>query len=384
MARGADGGSPEAGQALFGGASGMAGAGVALLALAGFLRSPLAVAAVVVTSLVARAVAATGLGALGLASPPALFAYGTAAMGATVLVHRFRERLVSGDQPDDAVRTALERTGWVIATTCAAWAVSCAALPLADGGTRGLGPALAVTAAAAALVPLTLLPALLSVLGHGPAWPSRRRRVGDPPPATARLGRAVAARPRRWTLLAAALVAALSAIGALLVPDPPPSVVVAVAGVLTALVLALVLRSLISPVYVTAGALLVAWGAGTVAVAPGWQLSVFFLTLVTNVCAALLVLSRVQETARSGRGPHACAALAVKYAGPPALAVLLLTGALTAGAYDLLSGVILAVGGTALSLVIVPGLAALLGSRAWWPDTAPSPPPTPVKIPTPH
>ncbi|MEO3812137.1 MMPL family transporter, partial [Sphaerisporangium sp. B11E5] len=350
-----------------------AGVGVALLALAGFLRSPVAVGAVVVAATAGRAAGAAGGAALGYAGAPALFAYGAAAGGAVVLVHRFRERLAAGDRADDAVRTALERTGGVIATTCAAWAVACAALPLVDAGTGGLGPALAVTAAAAALVPLTLLPALLAVLGDTLAWPPRRRRGGDPPPVTARLGLSVAARPRPWTALAASLIAALPVTGVLLTRSPPPLVVVAVAGVLTALVLALALRTLIAPVYITAGALLVASGAGTVAVTPRGQLTVFFFTLVTNVCAALLILARVRETTRTGRAPRTSASLSVKYAGPPALAVLLASGALIAGTYDLLSAVMLTIGGTALALIIVPTLTTLLGERAWWPDTPPPP-----------
>jgi uncharacterized membrane protein YdfJ with MMPL/SSD domain len=104
---------------------------------------------------------------------------------------------------------------------------------------------------------------------------------------------------------------------------------------------------------------------------PGRQLAVFMFVLAPNVSTALLVLARVRETAHSGRDPRTSSALAIKYAGPPALAALLVAGTLTSVAYDLLSGLCLVAGGAGLALVIVPGLTASLGARAWWPDVAP-------------
>ncbi|WP_405141785.1 MMPL family transporter [Sphaerisporangium sp. NBC_01403] len=354
------------------GASGAFGAAVALLALLAFLRSPAATLTALLAAVAVHSLSATAISALGLPTPPGLFAYGTTTACATMLIHRFRERLASGDGPAHAVRTSLDRAGTVVATAGAAWIASCGALPL-GAYPRGLGPALAVTASVQLLVVLTLLPAVLAVLGSRLAWPARRRRRTGRPAAMARFGLAVAAHPGTWTSLAAGLIVAMGAIGPVLVPSPLPLPVVAVAGVLVALVLALVLRSLISPVYLTAGALLVAWAAGTAAARPGDQIAVFMFVLVVSVSTALLVLARVRETARTGRDPRTSSALAAKYAAPPALAALLATGTLTAAIYDVLSGVCLVAGGAALALVIVPGLTAMLGARAWWPDAAPAP-----------
>ncbi|MFC4587271.1 MMPL family transporter [Sphaerisporangium corydalis] len=360
-----------------GGGGGMVAAGVVLFALAAVLRSPLAVPLALLAAVAVHGMSAVVVSALGLPAPPALFAYGTALGCAVMMVHRFKERLSSGDGPAVAVQTCLDRVGPVVATAYAAWTVSCGALPL-GAGTRGLGPALAVTASAGILVALTLLPALLTVLAPLLAWPSRRRpgprkgRPSGPRKGGTRLGLAVAAHPAAWTPVAAGLILAMGATGPVLVPAPLPAAVVAVAGVLVALVLALVLRSLVSPAYVASGALLVAWAAGTTAARPGDQLAVFMFTLAVTVSTALLVLARVREATGTGRDPRTSSALAIKYAGPPALAALLVAGTLAATVYDVLSGVCLVAGGAALSLVVVPGLTAMLGTRAWWPDTAPA------------
>ncbi|GAA3837797.1 hypothetical protein GCM10022226_69930 [Sphaerisporangium flaviroseum] len=354
------------------GASGAFGTGAVLLTLLVFLRSPAATLAAVLVAVAADHLSAALVSALGLPPTPGLFAYGTALGCATMLIHRFRERLASGDGPAHAVCTSLEQTGTVIATAGAAWMAACGALPL-GAWTRGLGPALAVTASVEMLVVLTLLPAALAVLGTRLSWPARRRRRTGAPPAAARFGRAVSAHPGTWTAVTAGLIIAMGASGPVLVPSPLPVAVVAVAGVLVALVLALVLRSLISPVYLTAGALLVAWASGTAAVRPADQMSVFMLVLVVNVSTALLVLARVRETSRTGRDPRTSSALAVKYAAPPAVAALLVAGTLIGIVHDPLSGIFLVVGGGALSLVVVPGLTAMLGARAWWPDVAPDP-----------
>ncbi|MEV6982831.1 MMPL family transporter [Sphaerisporangium sp. NPDC051017] len=350
------------------GPGGAAGTVLALLVLIVVLRSPAAALTAVLAAVAVHCLSAGLLIGLGLPPAPDVFAYGTAAGSATMLAHRVRERLHAAEPPARAVVTALEQVGAVVATSGAAWMAACAALPL-GALPRGLGPSLALTSAVQMLVVLTLVPAVLAVLGGSLAWPGRRRT--GPPTALARLGRAVVARPGAWTAVTAALILAMGATGPVLEPEPLPFTVMAVAGVLVALVLALVLRSLVAPIYVTTGGLLVAWAAGTAAADPGRQLAVFMFSLVTSVASAVLVLARVRAATRAGRDPRTGSALAVKYAGPPALAALLAAGTLTAGGSGVLSGLCLAAGGAGLALVIVPGLAATLGGRAWWPDTAP-------------
>ncbi|MDH2428782.1 MMPL family transporter [Sphaerisporangium sp. TRM90804] len=369
---------PGGGVPLWTGSGGVtaAVAAVVFAALTAFLRSPVAAMGVLLAAVAVQGLSAVLVSAMGLPVPPALFAYGTAAGCALMLAHRFGELLTAGDRPPMAVRTSLDQVGGVVATGGAAWMASCGALPLAAGAwTPGLGPALAVTAAVGIVVPLTLLPALLAALGGRLSWTPRRRRAA-PPTAAARLGRAVAARPGPWTAGAAVFLTALGAAG--LVASPPPLEVVGVAGVLTALVLALVWRSLVSPAYVASGATAVAWATGSAATGAGGGAVVFMFGLVTAVSTALLMLARVRETARAGRDPRTSSALAVRYAGPAALAAPLAAGTLTALVYGVVPAFVLVAGCGVLSLVVVPGLTALLGTRAWWPGTATTDEPAPV------
>ncbi|GII64543.1 hypothetical protein Skr01_46280 [Sphaerisporangium krabiense] len=349
------------------GVPGAVGAVLVTLALAVALRSPgaalTAAAAAVAVDLLSTAL----VSGLGLPEAPAVFAYGTTLASTAMLLHRFRERRNAGEPAAQAVVTALEQVGGVVATSGAAWMAACAALPL-GAFPAGLGPALALTSAVEMLVVLAFVPSLTAALPGLIGWP-RRRRVGRRT-VLDRLGRAVAARPRAWTAAAAVLVTALGAAGPLQSREPPAFTVMAVAAVLVALVLALALRSLIAPVYLTAGGVLTAWASGTAATRPGEQITVFLFTLVATVSAALLVLARVRGAARAGRDPRTCSALAVKYAGPPAMAALVAAGALAGGAHEPLAGAYLVAGGAALALVVVPGLAAILGGRAWWPDVA--------------
>ena len=110
------------------------------------------------------------------------------------LLFRYRERLRAGQPPAEAVVAAVGRVGEAVA--CAALAVIAAfgALVLAVlGFFRTLGPALAVGVAVMLLAALTLVPALLRVLGRFVFWPSG----GQPRPARAfpALGRLVGRRP---------------------------------------------------------------------------------------------------------------------------------------------------------------------------------------------
>ncbi|GII88844.1 hypothetical protein Ssi03_68340 [Sphaerisporangium siamense] len=358
------------------GVPGAVGAVLVTLALAVVLRSPGAALTAVAAAVAVDCLSSGLVSGLGLPEAPAVFAYGTTLASTAMLLHRFRERRNAGEPAAQAIVTALEQVGGVVATSGAAWMAACAALPL-GAFPAGLGPALALTSAVEMLVVLAFVPCLTAALPRLVGWPGRRRRAGRRTVLN-RLGRAVAARPRAWTAGAAALIAAMGAAGPLQTREPPPFTVMAVAGVLVALVVALVLRSLIAPVYLTAGGVLIAWAAGTAATRPGEQITVFLFTLVATVSAALLVLARVRGAARTGRDPRTCSALAVKYAGPPAVAALLAAGTLAGGAHEVLAGVYLVAGGAALALVVVPGLAAILGGRAWWPDVASGDGPPPL------
>ncbi len=90
------------------------------------------------------------------------------------LVFRVREELRNGLVPKEAVVKAVSRVGESITFSAATVAGALMCLILASFGIyRGLGPALAIGLAVLLLAALTLLPALLSLLGRAVFWPSK-------------------------------------------------------------------------------------------------------------------------------------------------------------------------------------------------------------------
>jgi RND superfamily putative drug exporter len=126
------------------------------------------------------------------------------------LLFRYRERLRAGDEPTEAVVTAVTRVGEVVASAALAVIAAFGALIFARlGFFRTLGPALAIGVAVTLLAALTLVPAVVTVLGRRVFWP--RRPVGGAPvpgpaadglpapgapaPGLSALGRSVGRRP---------------------------------------------------------------------------------------------------------------------------------------------------------------------------------------------
>ena len=92
------------------------------------------------------------------------------------LLFRYRENLATGMSTDEAIVTAGSRVGTSI--TFSGLTVVCALLSLllaSFGLYRGVGPGLAIGIGIVLLVELTLLPALLSIVGPRLFWPSRLR-----------------------------------------------------------------------------------------------------------------------------------------------------------------------------------------------------------------
>jgi putative drug exporter of the RND superfamily len=90
------------------------------------------------------------------------------------LLFRYRENLAAGMPTDDAIVAAGSRVGTSI--TFSALTVICALLSLllaSFGLYRGVGPGLAIGIGIVLAVELTLLPALLSIVGPQLFWPSR-------------------------------------------------------------------------------------------------------------------------------------------------------------------------------------------------------------------
>jgi RND superfamily putative drug exporter len=106
-----------------------------------------------------------------------------------LLIHRYREELRRDAAPLAALRTALVESVPPIAASAATVIAAMLVLLLADlESTHWLGPVLAIGIAVMLCAALTLLPALLSILGSRAFWPARGS-VGDE-------------RSRRWAQVA--------------------------------------------------------------------------------------------------------------------------------------------------------------------------------------
>jgi putative drug exporter of the RND superfamily len=434
------------------------------------------------------------------------------------LLFRFRERLRAGDDPKVAVATAVERVGQAIASAAGVVIIAFSVMLLASlGFFTTLGPSLAVAVALMLLAALTLIPALLALIGPRVFWPSKSWQRTPRAPVFARLGGLVARRPALVALVSGAVVVALAAgtlgfrqnydfvsqlpsdtesrkafddlqsgfpAGALnptqvyvradqpleeaalaqlgarlqqvqgvgqvqppqLSPDrrvgqvdllltmnpssaealdlvgplreaahaaaPPGTTVLVggttsatadlrqatgrdlrvifpVAGLLIALILALLLRSLVAPLYLmlaVMGGYAASLGAAVfifqgLGGEPGvlflLPILVYLFVVAIGTDYNILMIARLREEAAAGNDPRAAADLAVEHAGPSVVSA----GVILAGTFGslLLAGVaFLTQMGTAvtvgivlaafvISVFLVPAVTALIGHRAWWP-----------------
>jgi RND superfamily putative drug exporter len=112
------------------------------------------------------------------------------------LLFRYRERLRAGDDKKTAMVYAVARVGEVIASAAAAVIVAFLVLLLASfGGFGSLGPALAIAVFVMLITALTLVPALVSLIGPATFWPSKAWRREPKGTAFARIGAALGRRP---------------------------------------------------------------------------------------------------------------------------------------------------------------------------------------------
>ncbi|WP_412541003.1 MMPL family transporter [Longispora sp. K20-0274] len=126
------------------------------------------------------------------------------------LLFRYRERLRAGDTPREAIVAAVDKVGEAISSAAFAVIAAFGALVLALlGFFTTLGPSLAIGVFVMLLAALTLVPAIITLLGEKVFWPTRTRADGKGHPGFARLGRFVAHRP------AVALVGSLVLLGVL-------------------------------------------------------------------------------------------------------------------------------------------------------------------------
>jgi putative drug exporter of the RND superfamily len=124
---------------------------------------------------------------------------------------RYRERLRAGDEPRAAVVAAVTRAGEAIASAGGAVIVSFMALTLSTLGLfRSLGPALAIAVAVTLLAGLTLIPAVVALLGTRVFWPSKAWRNEPRGARFAAIGRGMGRRPARFAAVSGLIMAALA------------------------------------------------------------------------------------------------------------------------------------------------------------------------------
>src|SRR5215472_2303791 len=138
---------------------------------------------------------------------------------ALLLTARYREELRRHEDRHEAMATALRRSGPAIVASGGTVVLAMLALSVAElNATKSLGPVLAIGVVVAMVAMLTLLPALLVIVGRWAFWP-RRPVYGSAEPTTsgawARLGQRIAVRPRTvWVSTAVVLgIASLGIIG---------------------------------------------------------------------------------------------------------------------------------------------------------------------------
>jgi RND superfamily putative drug exporter len=167
------------------------------------------------------------------------------------------------------------------------------------------------------------------------------------------------------------------------------SVVFPVAAVLIMIILALMLRSLVAPVYlmISVGLGFTAALGATVLVFQGLMggqglifilpIYIYLFVVALGTDYNILMVARLREEAREGLEPRAGAAKAIEHAGPTvAAAGLILAGTfaslmLAEGTFFKSMGFSFAVGialaAFVMALFLTPALTALLGHAAWWP-----------------
>jgi RND superfamily putative drug exporter len=142
------------------------------------------------------------------------------------LLFRYRERLRAGDAPAEAIVAAVTRVGEAIFSAATAVVAAFAVLALATlGFFATLGPALAVGVAVMLAAALTLVPAVVTVLGRRVFWPAKAAPAAAPAPAFRRfaaLGRLVARRPVAVIASGVVLLGGLSVAVAAYRPDYNP------------------------------------------------------------------------------------------------------------------------------------------------------------------
>src|SRR5262249_32173445 len=112
------------------------------------------------------------------------------------LMFRYRERLRTGEDSKTAMVEAVTRVGEAISSAAGAVIIAFLALTLSTLGLfKSLGPALAIAVATTLIAGLTLIPAVVSLLGTKVFWPSKSWRAEPSGARFATVGRSLGRRP---------------------------------------------------------------------------------------------------------------------------------------------------------------------------------------------
>jgi RND superfamily putative drug exporter len=127
------------------------------------------------------------------------------------LLFRFRERLRLGEDKKTAMITTVERVGEAIASAAGAVIVAFLVLLLAKFKAFGsLGPQLAIAVGVMFITAMTLVPAIVSLLGRVVFWPSKSWKKEPKGALWTRLGAAVGRRPAAAALASGIVLLALA------------------------------------------------------------------------------------------------------------------------------------------------------------------------------
>ncbi|MEV0293147.1 MMPL family transporter [Nocardia sp. NPDC050710] len=126
------------------------------------------------------------------------------------LMFRYRERLRAGEDPKTAMVSAVARVGEAITSAAGAVIIAFMALTLSSLGLfRALGPALAIAVAVALLAGLTLVPAVVSLLGSKVFWPSKVWQVEPKGARFTAIGASMGRRPGAFAVVSGGVLVAL-------------------------------------------------------------------------------------------------------------------------------------------------------------------------------
>ncbi|MFL6156745.1 MAG: MMPL family transporter [Marmoricola sp.] len=127
------------------------------------------------------------------------------------LLFRYRERLRLGEDPKVALVNAMERAGEAIASAGGAVIVAFMALILSSLSVfRSIGPALAIAVVVTLLAALTLVPAVVALLGRRLFWPTKKYLFEPEGAQFARIGKALGKQPLAFAAASGLILAVLA------------------------------------------------------------------------------------------------------------------------------------------------------------------------------